>query len=192
MSSSEVFTGPENRSSFPALERLRQEAVRAHFAGDAATVNHCCALGLDFVARVIKAGPSQLDQMLWDLKWAYILSLFWLTDGYMRDLGQRSFQELRPFISRDSALSHSLETVLFLYEQSLLGPNATISKISELRPQWVQSQDSIEDSLLFQLCLEVAFVWDPWNNEWVKCGLSWCKVKFPPFFGQWLSKDWPS
>ncbi|MBX3178746.1 MAG: hypothetical protein KF886_15410 [Candidatus Hydrogenedentes bacterium] len=162
---SDSLTNETNRCGLKlGLTRLKLRAMEAHSSKDVATVNHCCAILFEQLVHSRQAN-AEYKPTLMECRWAFSLSLYWLTDTYMIYSAEVAHRAAADNTS-DKGIFDFIAIVISLIKRPLLSSQEISNRISEVKWDWAKDSSDEEDGILLQLGSELCFTRDPWDCGW--------------------------
>jgi hypothetical protein len=162
-------------------QRLKDEAIKAHRAGNSALVNHCCALAIANVLEWGKENNHSLPSKE-DMRWTIVLPVYWYADSYMLLPVRRLLGIMYKLDDEDSSLSQVLHSTVDLTEASMTDLKQIGEKLESVSFDWLDDYEksnaveSVEDTALLELCVELLFILDPWSQPWESVLSKWQRL----------------
>jgi hypothetical protein len=118
----------------------------------------------------------------YDSFWAHVLSLYWLTDDYMRDCGERTLRDqARKADTRSDPSFLAVESLYALAAQSLWEADEAADSVRNLNMEWMNENYLQETRLFLTLSIEHLFIRDPHVPAWEEVASKWMANLRQPF-----------
>jgi hypothetical protein len=165
-----------------AFDYLRERAGRAHAEGDGVLANSLSALALSQIEILGKQKHPGVN--LGNVRWAFILPLYWLIDDYMiRAVDQALQAHLCPNPGNEPHLK-LLRAYLFLVNQPLAPIDEQLKVLSELNFELLGDGSDFEVFVFLEHAVELAWfrgpdksVWMGLLDAWIARAPEWCRSR---------------
>lgn len=155
-------------------------------------MNSLCSLALSQAEDLAK--KKQLQLGLAELKWAYVLPMFWLIDDYMFRNTNAALNETFPSDPRHDSLLLVLRAYYFLIREPLANIDEQIRILTEMKFECLGDGNQCEDFVLLTHLLELVWFhgpierWQTLADDWIKRAPQWCNQVLQGLGFQLLSK----